>query len=91
MSGSVQIDLRMTSDSESEMSFEVALEKLEKLVDSMESGDVPLDELVAKFEQGTRLLGHCQKRLEIAEIKIEQVKKSSQGRELEDFPSDKGS
>lgn len=57
-------------------SFEEALAQLEAIVESMESGDVPLAELLARFEQGTKLLKVCETRLKDAELKIEQLKKS---------------
>lgn len=60
-------------------SFEEALAKLESIVESMESGDVPLAELLARFEQGTKLLKVCEARLKDAELKIEQLKKSKGG------------
>ena len=46
----------------------------------MESGDVPLAELLAKFEDGSRLLKVCEARLKEAELKIEQLKKQKDGR-----------
>jgi exodeoxyribonuclease VII small subunit len=55
--------------------FEVELKKLEHLVESLESGDVSLDELVTKYEEGMRLLKSCQKSLEAAELRIEQLGK----------------
>jgi len=61
------------------LSFETALEKLEAIVESMESGDVPLADLLAKFEEGNTLLRHCESRLKEAEIKIEQLKKERDG------------
>ncbi len=56
-------------------SFEQALDQLEQIVDSMESGDVPLAELLAKYEAGTRLLQVCESRLKDAELRIEILKK----------------
>jgi exodeoxyribonuclease VII small subunit len=45
----------------------------------MESGDVPLAELLAKFEEGNKLLKLCEARLKDAELKIEQLKKQKDG------------
>ncbi len=45
----------------------------------MESGEVPLAELLAKFEEGTNLLKVCEARLKEAELKIEQLKKQKDG------------
>jgi exodeoxyribonuclease VII small subunit len=61
------------------LSFEESLAKLEAIVESMESGDVPLADLLARFEQGTKLLKVCETRLKEAELKIEQLKKSKDG------------
>ena len=60
-------------------SFEDALARLETIVESMESGDVPLAELLAKFEEGNALLKTCEARLKEAELKIEQLKKQKDG------------
>jgi exodeoxyribonuclease VII small subunit len=60
-------------------SFEDALARLESIVESMESGDVPLAELLAKFEEGNTLLKTCEARLKEAELKIEQLKKQKDG------------
>lgn len=60
-------------------SFEDALTKLETIVEAMESGDVPLAALLAKFEEGTALLKICEARLKEAELKIELLKKSKDG------------
>jgi len=60
-------------------SFEAALTRLESIVESMESGDVPLAELLAKFEEGNALLKTCEARLKEAELKIEQLKKNKDG------------
>ena len=65
--------------SEPKLTFEAALGKLETIVESMESGEVPLAELLAKFEEGTKLLKVCETRLKDAELKIEQLKKQKDG------------
>jgi|TARA_Y100000385_G_scaffold281791_1_gene335196 exodeoxyribonuclease VII small subunit len=53
--------------------FEKSVERLEGLIQAMESGDTPLADLVAKFEEGSKLLNHCQAQLKEAELKIEQL------------------
>lgn len=65
--------------SEKEPVFEEALQKLETIVESMESGELPLESLLAKFEEGTRLVKTCQARLEEAELKISKLEKSRGG------------
>lgn len=60
-------------------SFEDALAQLEKIVESMEAGETPLAELLAKFEEGNKLLKVCETRLKDAELKIEQLRKQKDG------------
>ncbi len=69
----------MDSDKNAKLSFEAALAKLESIVDSMESGEVPLAELLAKYEEGSKLLKVCEGRLKEAELKIEKLKKAKDG------------
>ena len=69
----------MESDKNTQLSFEDALERLESLVDSMEQGEVPLAELLSKYEEGTKLLKVCEARLKDAELKIEKLKKQKDG------------
>lgn len=53
--------------------FEEAVERLENLIEAMESGETPLADLVAKFEEGSNLLKSCQEQLKEAELKIEKL------------------
>jgi len=62
-----------------DVSFEDALQKLEAIVDSMEGGDLPLESLLAKFEEGAKLAATCQAKLAEAETKIRQIEKNSAG------------
>ena len=57
-----------------EPSFEETMKRLENLVESMESGSAPLSELVDRYEEGAKLLKDCRKRLELAELKIKEVR-----------------
>jgi len=66
-------------DKTAKLSFEGALAKLEAIVDSMEQGEVPLAELLAKYEEGSKLLKACESRLKDAELKIEKLKKARDG------------
>jgi exodeoxyribonuclease VII small subunit len=59
--------------------FEDALKRLETIVESMEAGDLPLETLLARFEEGTRMVKVCQERLEQAELKIKQLEKNPAG------------
>jgi exodeoxyribonuclease VII small subunit len=66
----------------SDPNFEDALKRLEEIVESMEEGEIPLDDLVRKYEEGNQLLKVCGKRLRDAELKIEMLKKSGSGETL---------
>ena len=57
------------------ISFEEALEQLEKVVRQLEQGDVPLEESIKLFEKGITLSRICQKKLDQAEAKIEVLTK----------------
>lgn len=79
------------SDKTAKLSFEAALARLETIVDSMESGEVPLAELLAKYEEGSKLLKVCEGRLKEAELKIEKLKKAKDGSAaFEPFESSRG-
>ena len=57
--------------------FEDALKKLEGVVEAMESDDLPLETLLAKYEEGSRLVKICQEKLAEAELKIQQLEKNA--------------
>ena len=59
--------------------FEEALKKLEGVVEAMETDDLPLETLLAKYEEGTRLVKICQEKLAEAELKIRQLEKNAAG------------
>lgn len=61
------------------MPFEEALKKLEGIVEAMESEDLPLEELLTKYEEGTQLARICQTKLAEAELKIQQLEKTPSG------------
>lgn len=65
--------------SEPGMPFEEALQKLETIVEAMESDDLPLETLLVRFEEGTRLARICQAKLAEAEVKIQQLEKEAAG------------
>ncbi len=62
-----------------DLPFEEALAKLEALVEAMEAGDLPLETLLARFEEGTRLAHLCQAKLAEAELKIQQLEQTAPG------------
>jgi len=59
--------------------FEEALKKLEGIVGAMESDDLPLETLLARYEAGTKLVKICQEKLAEAELKIQQLEKNAAG------------
>ena len=61
------------------LAFEEALKKLEAIVTKMETEDLPLETLLAKYEEGTRLARTCQEKLAEAEVKIRQLEKTAAG------------
>lgn len=61
------------------MPFEVALKTLESIVEAMEEGEMPLEVLMEKYGEGTKLVRNCQAKLEEAELKIKQLEKSASG------------
>jgi exodeoxyribonuclease VII small subunit len=57
--------------------FEEALKKLEVIVEAMESDDLPLETLLAKYEEGSKLVKICREKLSDAELKIQQLEKNA--------------
>ncbi|HCW80482.1 MAG TPA: exodeoxyribonuclease VII small subunit [Ruminococcaceae bacterium] len=55
------------------MTFESALERLNEIVEQLESGEKPLDESLKLFEEGSALASFCYKKLSVAEQKIKTV------------------
>jgi exodeoxyribonuclease VII small subunit len=69
--------------------LEKALSDLEELVEELESGDLPLEKAMKKFEDGIKLTRSCQTALKDAEQKVEVLLKGAGGEEtLEDFDVD---
>ena len=68
-----------TSAKAGNLPFEEALKKLETIVAAMESEDLPLETLLAKYEEGSRLTRACQEKLAEAEVKIRQLEKTAAG------------
>jgi exodeoxyribonuclease VII small subunit len=64
---------------ENAASFEEALKKLESIVEAMESDELPLDQLIQRFEEGATLAKLCQDRLSEAEVKVRRLEESLEG------------
>ena len=71
--------------SKKSVNLEKSIADLETLVDELESGDLPLEKAMKKFEDGIKLTRACQTALKEAEQKVEILLKSAGGDELEDF------
>tara|TARA_Y100001935_G_C17010742_1_gene362819 strand:+ start:359 stop:601 length:243 start_codon:yes stop_codon:yes gene_type:complete len=71
---------------EKNLDFEKSLAKLENLIDSLEDGNLPLNESIKIFEEGVKLSKHCQELLTKAELKIQKLLEKDDGSlDLEDF------
>ncbi len=70
------------------MSFEKALEMLEKIVDDLERGDVPLDQSIRIYERGEALKAHCDRLLKAAEDRVEKIRLSREGKPVGTEPLD---
>jgi exodeoxyribonuclease VII small subunit len=74
--------------SDDQIPFEKALTELESLVETMEKGDLSLEESLGAFERGVALTRICQQALKEAEQKIEMLTAASADAELEPFDGD---
>jgi len=63
--------LMMAAKQQSEFNFEEALEELERLVSSMEEGELSLEDSMKAFEKGIKLTRECQTALQKAEQKVQ--------------------
>ena len=68
----------MVDDPLEKMTFEDAMKELENLVDSLDKGDVSLDEAIAAYDRGSQLKDHCQKKLNEAKMKVETIQSSGE-------------
>jgi exodeoxyribonuclease VII small subunit len=62
-----------------EPTFEDALGRLESIVETMEAGELPLEQLMNRFEEGTRLVKFCQDRLAAADLRLQQLQTDAAG------------
>ena len=63
-----------------EANFEQAMQRLEEIVEKMESGELPLEDLIVRYEEGMKLVKVCQERLASAEQRIEIITRNSAGK-----------
>lgn len=69
----------MSDPAIAELSFEAALKRLEEIVRQLESGEAPLDQAIALYEEGDRLKLQCETRLADAQARIEQIQLGRDG------------
>lgn len=70
-------------DTPEDMDFEVALAELEEIVAKLEAGDLTLEESLALFERGQLLADFCNKQLEAATLRVEQLTEHGEIVEIE--------
>ncbi len=74
-----------------ETSFEALLKRLEEVLDSLEHGDLPLEQAMAAFEEGVGLVKACHTKLDEVERRVELLLKDDTGRFFtRPFPEDEG-
>jgi len=73
---------------EAKLDFETAMRDLEQLVETLEQGDLPLEEALVAFEHGVMLTRRCQTALREAEQKVEILLKKTGEPVIEDFDAD---
>ena len=65
--------------------FEQSMSRLEEIVAALEKGDAPLEESLALFQEGTRLISACGKALDQAQQQLKLLVQGEDGPELDDF------
>ena len=68
---------------EQSKSFEASMKRLEEIVRTMERGEMPLEQSLALFEEGTALVRSCAAMLDEAEMKIVKLMKGPDGQPVE--------
>ncbi|MCI6228546.1 MAG: exodeoxyribonuclease VII small subunit [Candidatus Faecousia sp.] len=64
--------------------FEASMTRLEQIVRTMERGDVPLEESLKLFQEGTELVRNCQKLLDDAQLQIKKIMTAPDGSPVEE-------
>ncbi len=66
----------MSNNDIDKLTFEKAMKELEELVDSLDKGNVSLDEAIAAYDRGSQLKDYCQKKLQEAKMKVDTIQLS---------------
>ena len=64
--------------------FEQSMQRLEQIVRAMERGDVPLEESLKLFQEGTELVRSCGKLLEEAQLQVSKIMTAADGSPVEE-------
>jgi exodeoxyribonuclease VII small subunit len=81
----------MAKKDQPEKSFEGSLKRLEEVLESLEHGNLNLEESVRAFEEGVKLVRFCHDKLDEVERRVELLLKDEAGRFLtKPFPEDEG-
>ena len=70
------------------LSFEEALAELERVVDALERGDVPLERSIDLYERGEALREVCEKRLKDAQMRVDRIVAGPEGEATGTVPLD---
>ena len=62
-----------------DISFEDAVDKLDSIVEEMESDGMPLDKMLVRYEEGAKLVKLCEEKLKAAETRITQLEENLEG------------
>lgn len=74
--------------SKKSVTFEESMTRLDEIVKALEAGDVPLEESMKLFEEGTKLAAKCSALLDTAELKVSKLMAGPNGTPVEEVVSD---
>lgn len=74
--------------SKKSVTFEESITRLDEIVKALEAGDVPLEESMKLFEEGTKLAAKCTALLDTAELKVSKLMAGPDGTPVEEVVSD---
>jgi exodeoxyribonuclease VII small subunit len=66
--------------------FEMAMKQLEQIVQDLETGDMPLEKAIKKFEEGIQISKYCSEKLDESEKRITLLMRDSDGKKVSEIP-----
>ena len=66
--------------------FEMAMKQLEQIVQELETGDIPLEKAIKKFEEGIQISKYCSEKLDESERRITLLLRDSDGKGVSEVP-----